>query len=233
VYDPATGEWEPTGPMVVPRLDSTAILLASGKVLVVGGLTTVPQPNPVIPATTRSELYDPEANAWTETKGSLRRPVIWNTLALLPTGEVLLTNGLPQVYNGIDPTCRFNAEADIYDPITEEWRPAHPMLNAHSYPSAVRLPSGRVLLAGGGLHPGCFTSLSMFPSEVYDPWHDAWAPTPPLRHFEFGAAAAVLLQSGQVLFTGGETTDFMPWTHWDTLSAAQIFDEGPLPEAVP
>ncbi|HSB18708.1 MAG TPA: kelch repeat-containing protein, partial [Anaeromyxobacteraceae bacterium] len=70
VYDPARGAWEPTGPMVVPRLASTAILLPSGKVLVVGGGTVVPPPNPVIPATARSELYDPETNAWTETKGS-------------------------------------------------------------------------------------------------------------------------------------------------------------------
>jgi len=226
-YDPADGTWTQTGPMGTRRDVAAAILLpSSGRVLVVGGIVEADTDGTWFPATASAELYDPGANAWEET-GSLDRSVVWHGLALLPTGEVLLTNGVTdtRISQG------FTAKANRYQPATGRWVSAHPMNSVHTYPSAVRLPSGRVLLAGGNLYPGPLPAY--VPSDVYDPWRDAWVPTPPMRHYTFGSAAAVLLASGQVLFAGGETTDFLIWDHWDTVSAAQVFDEGPLPEVAP
>ncbi|HSB18709.1 MAG TPA: kelch repeat-containing protein [Anaeromyxobacteraceae bacterium] len=227
VYDPANEEWATTGPMVTGREIPAAILLPSGKVLAVGGIPGAWKPEGVY-ATASAEIYDPETNTWRET-GAVRRPVVWHSLALLGTGEVLLTNGLRDTSNA-GPLCGYNAEADIYDPAGGSWRAASPMLNPHSYPSAVRLPSGRVLLAGGMMHPLCGPET---PPEVYDPWRRAWSLTPPMRHFSFGTTTAALLPSGDVLVAGGLSSDFVNFDHSITISAAQIFDEGPLPEAVP
>lgn len=55
LYDPVTGKWSPTLPLVSGRRDHTAALLPNGKVLVTGGFNTS-DTGPT------AELYDP-ANA--------------------------------------------------------------------------------------------------------------------------------------------------------------------------
>jgi len=52
LYDPATGKWSPTLPLVSGRRDYFAALLATGKVLVAGGFNT----SDTGPTT---ELFDP------------------------------------------------------------------------------------------------------------------------------------------------------------------------------
>jgi hypothetical protein len=234
VYDPATGVWEQTGPLVVPRCCTTAILLPSGTVLVVGG---VAEWDSVAPdhawATASAELYDPATNAWEETD-PVGREVLWNTLALLPTGEVLLTNGIGCT-NPDDPRCGFNAEVAIYQPAARRWRRAHPMLKPHTYPAAVRLPSGRLLLAGGNWADG-ENPYKVFQSEVYDLRRDAWTPTPAMRHYREGVTTGVLLPSGDVLVSGGQRSDFLSTDRLDSISSAEISPaapRGPLPGRSP
>jgi hypothetical protein len=55
-YDPDTGQWTTTGPMVDARYDHTATLLPMGKVLVVGGVD-----NGFLAS---AELYDPTTGQW-------------------------------------------------------------------------------------------------------------------------------------------------------------------------
>jgi N-acetylneuraminic acid mutarotase len=57
LYDPATNTWASTGRLSMPRGDHTATLLDSGKVLVVGGVSTSEYP-------TYAELYDPATGTW-------------------------------------------------------------------------------------------------------------------------------------------------------------------------
>lgn len=106
------------------------------------------------------------------------------------------------------------------------------MLKPRSFPAAVPLPSGRVLLAGGNWG-GWTSSYKAFESEVYDLRRDAWTLTPAMRHYREGATTGALLPSGDVLVAGGQASDFLSIDHLDSISSAEIFDEGPLPEASP
>src|SRR5262249_35746316 len=67
VYDPVANTWTLTPIMVAARADPTATLLSTGKVLVAGGY------NPYLASgyLSSSELYDPAANTWTSTAGSM------------------------------------------------------------------------------------------------------------------------------------------------------------------
>jgi len=71
--------------MTVGRLDATATLLPTGKVLVAGG-----EDNYVILAS--AELYDPSTGRWTPT-GSMTTARYAHTATLLPSGRVLAAGG--------------------------------------------------------------------------------------------------------------------------------------------
>lgn len=241
LYDPASGSWTPTGPMVVPRSNPTVVLLPSGQVLAVGGLAAWGEQvgffvDPLyslgLPGTATAELYDPVHDTWAPT-GPLGRPVQWNTLTLLPAGEVLLTGG--QVRFGAD-WLGHNAsdQAALYDPATGTWRAADPMLHRRAYSQAVRLPSGRVLVAGGNWTIDGGSRGDLYPAfqpEVFDPGRGAWSRTPVLRHYLLGFGAATLLPTGEVLYTGGLIDDLSAFEFVEgwwafAISAAQVFHEG-------
>ncbi len=96
LYDPATGSWTPTGPMVEARYYQTATLLADGNVLVAGGFNGHD-------TLATAELYDPLTGSWT-TAGSMAGPRQGQTATLLKDGRVLVTGGSPRV------------AADLYGP---------------------------------------------------------------------------------------------------------------------
>ena len=87
IYDPATGTWTATGSLIGGRLRHTATLLATGNVLVAGGLDASGYP----PAS--AQVYDPAAGTWTAT-GSLSGGRAYHTATLLLNGKVLVTGGL-------------------------------------------------------------------------------------------------------------------------------------------
>lgn len=90
LYDPATGIWTPTGPMVLPRAEHTATLLASGKVLVTGGI----EDGDYCPCgeVAYAELYDPTTGGWDLASGMLV-PRDSHHATLLKNGDVLVTGG--------------------------------------------------------------------------------------------------------------------------------------------
>ena len=60
LYDPSTGTWTTTASIATARADSTATLLADGRVLVVGGgVLEGAVTSPELGAVTSAELYDP------------------------------------------------------------------------------------------------------------------------------------------------------------------------------
>ena len=81
LYDPASGQFAPTGAMSSARWGSPskAVLLRDGKVLVAGGdagLGTL--------ASGHGDLYDPESGQFTLTHGSMITPRRYATATLLP-----------------------------------------------------------------------------------------------------------------------------------------------------
>ena len=84
LYNPATGTWSLTGPMATYHYgNGQAVLLANGKVLMMGGNVTVGD----------SGLYDPTTNTWTSA-GSHTNPRIFISAALLLDGKIRRISGI-------------------------------------------------------------------------------------------------------------------------------------------
>jgi hypothetical protein len=85
LYDPATGEFRPTGSSDTDRDLLTATLLPTGKVLIAGGTAHGSS------CTNTAEVYDPESGSFAPTG-----PMVYaceSTATLLKDGIVLLTGG--------------------------------------------------------------------------------------------------------------------------------------------
>jgi N-acetylneuraminic acid mutarotase len=193
VYDPATGTWTPTGSMAAPRSRFSLTVLASGKVLAVGGYMGN-QDTPILDRHLASaEVYDPATGTWTPT-GSMTTPRADHLAALLPSGKVLVMGGVSQY----EPT----QSAELYDPATGTWSDAGTLLAPHwGHPhsvAAVTLPSGKVLVTGGG----GYYEQTLSTAELYDPATNTWALTGSMT-VPRGFHSASLLPSGKVLVTGG------------------------------
>jgi N-acetylneuraminic acid mutarotase len=173
LYNPSTGKWTVTGSLATPRIDHTATLLANGEVLVAGGVGTT--------YTATAELYNPATGQWTAT-GSMTMPRAFGGAALLRNGEVLMAGG-----SNLDGTS--NNTAELYNPATGKWTATTNMPSGHNS-SATLLPSGKVLVIGGG-------------GVLYDPSTAQWTATGALYYGITGGSAA-LLASGDVLAYGNK-----------------------------
>ncbi|MGI8983633.1 MAG: SBBP repeat-containing protein, partial [Acidimicrobiales bacterium] len=210
LYDPATGEWEPTGAMtVLPTREShTATLLDGpncgancGKVLVVGGRS---------PYTTSGQLYDPATGTWAATSGDLPFPWANHTATLISgpncgdnCGKVIVAAGETSTGISIGNT----AAAVLYDPVTDTFTATESMGAIRVFHSAVLLEGpncgdncGKVMVAGGSN----FNSLTSI--ELFDPVAETWALVSVLSVPRFYHTATVL-GSGKVLLAGGQNVD--------------------------
>jgi len=173
--------WATTGSMAVARDGFSAILLSSGKVLVlgghIGGLT----------ATTAAEVYDPGSGTW-RTVASMALPRIVPTATLLPNGKVLVSGGYPGGGSSL-------AAAEVYDPASGTWSATASMPSGRHHHTATPLPNGKILVSGGwnyGAHPA---------AEVYDPASGTWSATASMASAR-SEHTATLLPNGKVLVSG-------------------------------
>ncbi|MFP2907397.1 kelch repeat-containing protein, partial [Pyxidicoccus sp. 3LFB2] len=213
IYDPATNSWTAAAPLTFARVDHTATLLPSGKVLVIGGAVSTVNRIP--------ELYDPATNAWVPVASMASATRASPTTVLLPSGKLLVAGG--------------GASAELYDLATDTWTPAtgvsgaswthgylqpsgkvllnaggtfalyDPALNVQTSAGAlvhsrsshmqVRLASGRLLFAGGSQATSAIT-------EIYDPATGTTAFSVSIPSPRYGFPG-VLLPSGKVLVAGG------------------------------
>jgi uncharacterized protein YjdB len=89
VYDPDKNIWTTIASMNDARFSHTATLLPSGKILVAGGaIGSATNQGAII----SSEMYDPNANAWTKI-GDMSERRMSHTATLFPNGKVLLVGG--------------------------------------------------------------------------------------------------------------------------------------------
>lgn len=99
IYDPATGAWLPTGPMVHPSVFHAAVTLPDGRVLVAGGLIEGSLYCPPCDPLSQAELYDPVSGAW-RLVTSMGQAEEQPSLALLANGSALMagSDGAVQVF---------------------------------------------------------------------------------------------------------------------------------------
>ena len=173
---------ELTGSLHNSRYSHTATLLPNGQVLVAGGGNDSPGTH------NTAELYDPDTGIWRLT-GSLLSRRVYHSATLLPNGQVLVVGGL-------DKNPPFGREdylntAELYDPVTEVWRPTQSPIAMRGGSRALLLPDGRVL------------AVSFFDrrqvAELFDPSTESWSLTNPTSTSGWELA---LLPSGLVLAAG-------------------------------
>jgi hypothetical protein len=206
-----SGLWSPAATLATGREEHTATLLRNGKVLVAGGTDGRGK------VLASAELYDPVRNRWTPA-GSMAATRIGHTATLLPSGKVLVAGGLVLPFPA--PSL---ASTELYDPATNTWSIAAPMIESRTRHTATMLPDGRVLVVGGltvtlrdgGLFPSQPTG-----AEIYDPKTDRWSATAPMGSSRLGQTAT-LLPDGRVLIAGGQDNGLAMFNSTEIYDAAQ------------
>jgi hypothetical protein len=133
IFDPAKGKFVSTGEMTVARHKHAAILLPSGKVLIVGGSDNRDWHGEYASA----EIYDPASGTFAVTGAmSTARFKLPAAVALLSNGKVLVAGGGPF--------------AEVYDETTGTFTKASGSLGAaRFFASATLLSDGKALITGG------------------------------------------------------------------------------------
>lgn len=216
LYDPATGLWTPAGNMAYPRAKHTATLLASGKVLIAGGVSATSSYSTTYSA---CELYDPVSNTWSTT-GSMSQGRNSHTATLMPDGKVLVTGGdknYGNITNGTITLVPTNT-AELYDPTIGggAWSTVASMATARLQQNATLLNDGRVLIAGGQDGSNSLSSVETFTAPTAGNANGTWTTVASMK-WARKLFTSTLLSSGNVLVTGGENNLII-------YSAAEQFD---------
>jgi large repetitive protein len=214
VWDPSTNSFTLVGPMADARSSATATLLADGRVLVVGGVGvswecdgdpddfTGYSCTALRPALASAEVWDSGTGLFTQA-GSLAAPRTGHTATLLADGRVLIIGGRADDDSWRGPD---HVSAEIWDPATDNFRPAGTLPEPRPLHTATLLDDGPVLVVGGAQ------------SLVWDPASgefagDAWLAEPRLGH------SAAPLSDGSVLIVGG----IVAKPGWEYLLSAEIY----------
>lgn len=211
VYDPVSGVWTPTTPLIPARANHTATRLGDGKVLVAGGLTGYNgQGGQPYHATTTasSSIYDPRTGTWT-TASSLAMARFDHTATLLEGPACIRAPamcGKVVVAGGDAGGAQYLASSELFDPVTGEWWPSGLLDTARGGHTAVSLANGTVLVAGGGPRfpaaPDPPKERAIRSASLFDPSTSTWQPTSAMASRR-GGHTATSLPSGQVLVAAG------------------------------
>lgn len=185
IYVPGTGRFSPTGQMSTPRESHTATLLTNGKVLITGGHK---DRRSAMTIYSSSETYDPQLGVF--------RPTARLTIKRHKHDAVLLKDGRVLISGGSDERDSQGAYSsiEIFDPVANrsvkvgETAATRYKLNG----AVVRLPDGKVLIAGGSNNAELFDPATMTVTPVNGSFGSK-------LHF----ATATLLKNGRVLIAGG------------------------------
>jgi hypothetical protein len=162
IYDPATGQFSPTGSMNSGRHAHSATLMSDGRVLIVGGADGFLG---MVPTRFRdsADVYDPKTGTFSAT-GSMATTRENSSATLLPDGRVLIAGGDVFLERQDGLYVDANAQAELYDPAAGTFSPGGSMTTARSGQTATLLADGRVLIVGGLGASGVLAS-----AEIYQP----------------------------------------------------------------
>ena len=139
-----TGRWTTVGSTNFGdrhQYEGTSVMYEPGKVMIVGGGN---------PATASAEVINlSEVSPRWRYTSSMTYPRRYLNATILPDGKILVTGGSRSSAFSDPSGAVYNAE--MWDPATESWSTMAAMSTSRLYHStALLLPDGRVLLAGGG-----------------------------------------------------------------------------------
>ena len=166
VMNPGTWNWSTV--TTSPFDGGSAVMYLPDKIMKAGSYS-----NPdyyganVFSATGRTAVIDMSQTtpAWRET-APMAFSRTFHNLTLLPDGTVLASGGM-STSDGVDLT-KAVLPAELWDPTTETWKTVASLTTGREYHStALLLPDGRVLMAGGGQLPGRATNINS--AEIYSP----------------------------------------------------------------
>lgn len=178
------GKVSEIGKLSEARASHSATLLASGKVLIAGGM----ERNGVF--FDNADIFDPQTNSFTQPKGKMSIKRVSHTATLLPGGKVLIVGG----WSNIDLP---DMSAEIYDPQAETFKTLGNTNFRRSGHLAILLENGKVLLAGG------FDGKEYLSNaEIFDPLNNSFTPIGKMQSARAGHTATELAD-GKILFTGG------------------------------
>jgi hypothetical protein len=156
--------WTPVGG-ASGLLNGSSVQYLPGKILYSGGAASVNTPTPA-QATTAVLDTNAATPQWRQTSPMLY-PRMYHTLTMLANGQVLAVGGENSsdqkvITSGVLPT-------EIWDPTSETWSAAAPIAASRNYHStAVLMPDGSVLVAGGG-HPNSLADAGQDSGQIYSP----------------------------------------------------------------
>ena len=179
-----TGLWATIGSMTISRGWHSATVLQDGRVLIVGGYTSLDRD------TATAEIFDPTTNTFSPT-GSLNTARHDHSATLLPDGRVLIIAGY---------ALGWLRSAEIYDPGTGQWTVTQPIFAHGVAHTATLLKDGRVLVMGGATQGGYSAPNDRV--EIFDPKTNLWQSAAPHTQTD-SSHTATLLTDGRVLIAGG------------------------------
>ncbi len=213
IWNPATGTWSAGPAMISVRAGHSQTLLASGAVLLAGGVNggtfhvisgfgTIEIPT----FTGTCEVFDPTANTLAPT-APLTLPRAFHGASLLPNGNVLITGGAASI--GGYGEAAATTSCDVYATASGTWAPTATLTNGVAFHThVVDVATGRAVVAGGFI--GNFAALTANSAAAL---HDGTNLTImnslgvnqslPAQVMDTGLHAAAVLHDGTVLITGG------------------------------
>ncbi len=207
LWDPRSETWSRAGQLGATRVGASAVTLADGRVLVVGGTTSLEGE----PAGQGSvDIYDPKANRWIAA-GTLATARGGFVLVALPDGGALVAGGCAE-----DPDAPFRRLSTVerFDPESNTWSAAADLPVPVAGAFGTLLADGRVLVAGGSVREaepldidaGTISSGLTADANVFDPLTDTWLATTQMPAPRAGAEA-VVLADGSALVVGGSISE--------------------------
>lgn len=160
LYTPATGKWTTTGSMNTPRYGHKAVLLTSGQALVLGGTD---QSSGGTFQLNSTELYNAATGKWSLNGNTFQSGNSGFSATLLRTGKILIAGGIVGVY----PHEHTTAATELYDPSVGSSATTGAMNMARTDHSAILLPNGQVLAAGGSSTSSKGTLIVLNSAELY------------------------------------------------------------------
>ena len=189
-----SGTWTLTGQMVNSEQNATATLLQNGKVLVSGG-----DLGALTLAINKAQIFDPATNSWTAAP-NMKAFRMGHSGTLLPNGKVLIAGGI----NYVSPNYVVLKSTELYDPGTNTFTAAPPMVNPRQAHTATLLPNGKILVIGGmsAYIPRLAYLICTATAEIYDPATSTWSSAGSMSVPRCGHTAT-LLPNGKILVAGG------------------------------